>query len=546
VRGIVLSIVLGLAACGPSWKQTPHDQLFQYEAAVALIPPPPSLDANDFWDRLELLFVRPLGRAVSPATYAMDLVGAPDAEDVNRLGQVPDSAWFENRIGRRDYSAEEVTLGAARNTGLADGPLTVFSGKIEGVSAGFVIRDTEGQTWYLKLDHPAFPQLSTSAEVISSRLLWLAGYRVPAMHALDVEPSRFVLDKKATTKDKYNRKVALTQEELALLLTNTNPDANGRIRVLISRQPPGSIVGSFEYRGLRRDDPNDTIEHERRRSLRALWLFSAWINNTDTRAANTLDMFHPLTSDGRGVIEHYLIDFGDAFGASGTGEKTQSEGWENLVDFRVMLKNLFTLGALHPAYMDTERSSFRSVGLFEARRFEPGAWKPALPNPAFDQRTSADLFWAASILARIQPDHVRAAVSAGHYSEEGAAEYVVETLLERRSKLLEYAFKGYVELDRPRMDGTVLRLDDLRVLGAFEIDGGFRYEVRWSGDVLARGRLASKLPVMELDLGPALAARPAGFAKDPFLTVELRRGSRKLIVRLRVDGERVLPIAVER
>ena len=115
----------------------------------------------------------------------------------------------------------------------------------------------------------------------------------------------------------------------------------------------------------------------------------------------------------RGVVDHYLIDFGDSFGSTGLGEKAAMEGWKNLFDWRSTFLNLFTLGFRVPGVEMARAAPYRSVGLFEAKKFDPARWRPEQPNWAFDQRTHADMFWAASILARIQPEHIRAAVSAG-------------------------------------------------------------------------------------------------------------------------------------
>ncbi|MBA2543614.1 MAG: hypothetical protein H0V17_28490 [Deltaproteobacteria bacterium] len=548
MRALVATILI--AGCTPGWKQTPHDQLFQYEPPVALVAKPSSYDPTEWWTKTETLFVRPLGKLLSPGTYVKTVVGGPPARDVNRLGQVPDSSWFVNRIGRRAYSVAEALQGAAQDGGLAPGTLDVISGKIDGVSAGFVLRDSAGTVWFLKLDHPAFPELSTSAEVITSRLLWLAGYRVPSMRVIDIDRSRFVLSPTARTKDRYNRSIPLTARALANLLANTNPDKDGRIRVLISRQAPGENLGPFSYQGRRLDDPNDLIPHEHRRSLRALWLFSAWVNNTDTRDANSLNVFRPVAGK-LGVVDHYLLDFGDAFGSTGLGEKAAVEGWTYLLDWRAIGRNLVSLGFRYPRYRHVQRSPVRSIGLFESKIFIPARWHPELPNPAFDQRTSADLFWAASILARIQPDHVRAAVAAGNYREDGAVAYVVDTLLARRKKLLEYALAGYLPLDRPRTDGFVLRLDNLRALGGLAVTGPFHYVVRWNRTrgadrELARGTAVATDAEVVIDLSTIRAHRDA-VADDPFITVELsQRGGDVLAVHLRWSGDRLVPVAVDR
>ncbi|CAN5819093.1 hypothetical protein BH11MYX2_BH11MYX2_26500 [soil metagenome] len=555
---LALAALLATAACAPAYKNARHDQMFQYEPPVALIKPPPKVEMSDWWDMGSMLGVRPLARFLSPARYIKVVTGGRSAQDVNSFGQIADSAWFVNRIGKRDYTTDEAFNGNAQNAALAPGALLVISGKIDGSSAGFVIKDSVGAVWYLKLDHPGFPQISTSAEVISQRLLWLAGYRVPIMMSVDVQPERFVLDPRARTKDDNNRSRPLTQQLLDQLLANTNPNANGMVRALISKQSPGEVIGPFNYRGRRLDDPNDRIEHEHRRSLRALWLFSAWVNNTDTRNNNTLDMFRQITPDGRGVIEHYLIDFGNSFAATGLGEKVQVEGWEYTVDWASMFENLFSLGIRDPDYLDIQRSKFRSVGMFESKAFDPEQWRPALPNPAFDERTSEDLFWAGSILARIQPDHIRAAVAAGHYAEPGAEGYVVDTLLARRKKLLAMAFDGFFEADRPRISGTRLLLDDLHALSGMGPLGSVNYTVTWdrtrAGDVaLAKGTSesydANNATALSIELAPALANARAktDFAQDPYITVNVSRsGDHHVEVHLRVEQDHVVPVALER
>ncbi len=549
-----IAIVVALGACAPSWKQGPHARMFQQEAARAIKKPTP-VEASQYWTLGTTLIVAPIGRALSPGFYIRGIIGGRDALDVNAFGQVPDSSWFKNRIGRHRMPADSGRVGAASDSGPAAGSLSVISGKLDGVSAGFVMRDESGVIWFAKLDHPAFPHLSTSAEAVASRLLWLAGYHVPSMHAIDIEVSRLQLDPKARGRDSYNRDVPLTQQRLDRLLSNTNPDAAGRIRVLVSRKPEGDVLGPFSYRGRRIDDPNDKIDHEHRRSLRGLWLFTAWLNQTDTKDANTLDMFRPIAGGG-GQVDHYLIDFGDAFGATGLGEKVAVEGWTNLFDWYEVGKNFFTLGLRRPGYLDMQRSPYRSVGLFEATKFDPHAWTPAQPNWAFDQRTVEDVFWAASILARIQPEHIRAAITSGFYVETGAAHMIETVLLARREKLLEYGLRNFLALDRPRVENDRLRLDDLRALGGLQpFMGATKYRVYWNrtrrfDQDLASGELSP--PVngeVELDL-TAIAAKArvtSGFADDPYLTVELHRHTgTRLEIHLRVTKDRIIPVAVDR
>jgi hypothetical protein len=550
-----LALAVAVAcACTPSWKRTPHDQLFQREAADPLTARPARRTHSDWWDRASHAAVRPLARAVSPGRWVARAMGGRRAHDVNEFGQVPDSEWFENRIGKRAHTSDEAFRGATRDRGPETGTLRVISGKIDGASPGFVARDTDGVTWYIKLDPPASPELSTSAETIASRLLHLAGYHVPEIHALDLDPRRFVIEPGATMRNKYNDHVPMSARDLETLIRPMNTDAAGNVRVLASRQPDGVTLGSFSYRGRVLGDPNDRIAHEHRRSLRGLWVFSAWINNTDTRDHNSLDVFRPVGDTGRGLVRHYLLDFGNSFGATGIGEKSAREGFDHVVDWPDMAANMLSLGFRYPPRL--RRSPYRSVGLFEAQKFDPKAWRPAFRNPAFDEATRDDTFWATAILARIQPEHIHAAVTAGRYHHEGATTYVIETLLERRRKLLVAGFAGFLEIDAPRTQGGVLIVDDLRALGGLSPIGPLAYTVRWnqtraSDQDLASGTLTALAGRTELHLDLAgviqWTKRTPAFAADPFLTVEIsRHGSMRVRIHLRVVGDRLVPVGLER
>lgn len=547
-RSLLLALAIA-SGCGPAWKQGKHDRLFQREFPLRLHFAPRERTPSDWWDYALQTTVRPLGRAISPARYLAAATGGRDAYDVNDFGQVPDSGWFENRIGKRDYSAAEAARGAA-TAGPAPGELRIVNGKIEGASPGFIVIDSKGETWFVKLDPPAFPDMSTSAEVIASRLLWLAGYHVPEMLALDIEVKRFALDPEAKKRDDYNRRVPLLQSDLDGLFAGLNPDAAGRIRALFSRQLAGEILGPFSWRGTRIDDPNDHIDHQHRRSLRGLWVFYAWLNNTDARQQNTLDVHHRVTGDGRGFIRHYLIDFGDSFGAAGTREKVASEGHIYIVDWVDMFTNLITLGLRYPDWLQFHRSRFHSVGPFESRVFSPVDWKPQFPNPAFNERTRGDIFWAASILARIQPRHIRAAVSAGRYREPGAAAYVARTLIQRRAKILRWAFRHQAALDRPRLAGDHLIVDDLVALAGGD-PGELLWKARWNrtahGDV-ALGSGRTRQP--RIPLAPLIARARGidGFSGDPFVTVRIHRVGRDeaIEVHLRVASDRVVLAGLER
>lgn len=69
-------VLCALAACTPAWKRTPHDQLFQIDAPTKVMARPIELDPSDWWDKGDLLLIRPLGRLLSPGTYVEALARA--------------------------------------------------------------------------------------------------------------------------------------------------------------------------------------------------------------------------------------------------------------------------------------------------------------------------------------------------------------------------------------------------------------------------------------------------------------------------------------
>ena len=88
-------------------------------------------------------------------------------------------------------------------------------------------------------------------------------------------------------------------------------------RAAAGRLLPGKVLGGFQYKGTRPDDPNDVVPHEHRRELRALRVFGAWTNLTDMKAGNTVDTI--ITEGGRGIVRHYLQDVGSTFGVGANG-----------------------------------------------------------------------------------------------------------------------------------------------------------------------------------------------------------------------------------
>ena len=101
----------------------------------------------------------------------------PAAANVNAFDEVGNSTWFTNRNHVRALSLEEIRqgpFGPAHPTP----PYTIKSVKKRGFNPGFNIKDGAGKRWVVKLDRAGFPQISSGAGAVSSRLVWAAGYNI--------------------------------------------------------------------------------------------------------------------------------------------------------------------------------------------------------------------------------------------------------------------------------------------------------------------------------------------------------------------------------
>jgi hypothetical protein len=193
------------------------------------------------------------------------------------------------------------------------------------------------------------------------------------------------------------------------------------------------VLGGFRYEGTRPDDPNDVVPHEHRRELRALRVFGAWTNLTDLKASNTLDTL--ITTGGRGVVRHYLQDVGSAFGIGAQGPHDWNEGWEFLWDGPPALRRLLTFGFGFSPWQTASYEQQSAIGRFEGVSFDPEGWKPRAPNKAYYEMRDDDAFWAARRVMAFSDAAIRTVVNTARFSDERAALYLGDVLIERRDRI---------------------------------------------------------------------------------------------------------------
>jgi hypothetical protein len=464
------------------------------------------------------------GFVVRRVTRAMEVRPKLRAADVNSLDEVPDSTWFTNRIGVRELSEDELRAGPNRTPGPFDQlPWTITRGKSGGTAVGFVFEDATGAAFLLKFDEPDRPEMETAAHIIVHRILWACGYNVPEDYVGYVRRDELLLSAKATRKDDTGTKVPLTTEDLDRALARVAREPDGRIRVLASRMLPGKPIGPYAREGTRPDDPNDRIPHERRRSLRGQFSIFSWLNHTDMQEDNTLDMFQD------GHVVHYLIDFGKALGVMGQGMRWQTVGYTYRLDVGIALRTLLGLGLWERPWEAVDAPPLRGVGLFEAKHYDPGAWRPNSLYWPYEDKDRFDAFWGAKLIMRFSRAQLAAIVDEAQLTDPRAAAYLVDTLVARQRTTARYWFERVAPLDRFAMDGARLCFDDL--LLAYRLDEPVtRYEV----EIYDR---AGKPAAAPFYLAPGAGGRTC--------TAALRTGrdaSAYTIVRLRVlRGDEPMP-----
>jgi hypothetical protein len=360
----------------------------------------------------------------------------------------------------------------------AAGMWEIISGKFEGVSAGFTIRDSSGQKYFVKFDSEDWPEMATSAEAISSRIFHAAGYNVPKYSVISFPKTRVYIGLGALIKDKDGEKRCMTVSDLDSIWTKIYFQPNGEARANISEELPGDPIGPFGYHGRRVDDPNDRVMHEHRRELRGLRVISSWINDTDRRPANSLDVFLPEGAP-VGYIKHYLMDMGATLGSNSKKPHLPRYGKEYLWTYGNVIKKSLLLGFHSNPWEELIDVTYPTIGYFESDMFSPGTWVPSYPNPAFQWCTDRDGYWGAKIVTAFSDDDIEAIVETGGLTIAAAKAELIRVLIERRNKIGQYWFARINPLDKFNVVGNTLHFEDLAVTRGISAAGITRYRYRY-------------------------------------------------------------------
>ena len=242
---------------------------------------------------------------------------------------------------------------------------------------GFVIEDGRKNRYVLKFDPPLYPELCSAADVIGSKIFYALGYNTPENYIVHFSREQLQITEGVMYRHPSGKKIPLTAQMVDELLQGQPKLADGTYRALASRWLDGQVVGPFNYRGTRSDDPNDTIPHEDRRVLRGWGVFGAWVNHHDTSQIHMMDVL--VTEDGRKYVKHYLIDFGSILGSRGDRPKEPWIGHQYTITHKEAFERAMSLGLYVPRWQRSDYPKLRGVGLFDAWSFEPLKWNPKFP-----------------------------------------------------------------------------------------------------------------------------------------------------------------------
>lgn len=411
--GVVgLALSAAAAANGPRFYPDDPVSVYPEPADASAVQP---REASEVFDYLDNSFGKPGERVVRRAM------------NVSTLDEVPDSSWFTNRIGTRPMSIDELVKGPDQSNGPVGRRWKVVKAKTEGAAPGFVMRDSEGQLFFVKLDPPGHPEMATGAEVVATKIFHALGYYVPENYIARIR--RADLD---IAPDDNGKSRSVKARDIDGMLARAASSPDGSYRLVASKALPGKPLGPFEYHGTRWDDPNDVIPHEHRRELRAMRVFSAWVNNADLRGHNSLDTL--IRVGNRSIVRHHLLDFGSTLGSGATQPKSPRSGYETLLDKRQSLVRIATFGFVVPGWARVPYPAHPAVGLFEADHFDPVEWTPHYQNVAYHTMRPDDAFWAARRVMALSDEAIRAIVRA-QYSDRAVEKYIGDTLIARRDKI---------------------------------------------------------------------------------------------------------------
>jgi hypothetical protein len=120
------------------------------------------------------------------------------AQNVNTLGEVPDSAWYTNRHYSRRMSLDELKRGPGDATPPKP-PYSIVGAKLDGISPGFRMKDAKGTLYFIKPDPMSAPEIATAADAVGTRFFYALGYHTPKNYIVYIDKKDVKVSEEGTT-----------------------------------------------------------------------------------------------------------------------------------------------------------------------------------------------------------------------------------------------------------------------------------------------------------------------------------------------------------
>ena len=549
---IAVALAAVLAGCAASKPYT-LEPVKTFDPDNQPVAEPASIEQNMYWDRIDLSVFHQLEKPLNlnwtgrKVGQLVGIAGGKQADNVNALDEPPNSSWYTRRHFYDPMTPEELARGPNPEKGAGpdtSGTWTIWRGKSVGAASGFFIEDTQGDRFLIKLDKPAYPELASSAEVISTKIYHGAGYYVPQNSITYFDPDQLEIGPDATIEEGGSLR-PMVRDDIRRVLEGMPRTEGGKIRGMASRFVSGAVLGPWNFRGRRSDDPNDRVRHEHRRELRGLRVISSWLNDTDRRAANTLAVY----TDEQ-YVKHYLQDMGSTLGANTGSPHRPVHGQAYMIDQRKIAQAWLSLGSYRFPWWDYEHLIlYPAVGYWRADVFKPGDWVPTYPNPAFEKMTLRDAFWGAKQVMSFSDADLEAIAETAQISNPAAEAYLLAVLKKRRDMTGRYWFARMNPLDRFRIEAAqppeiasaeaadrpgrsrALAFDDLAVTGDLESAeaSSYVYSIQHDGETLVQQTAQASSIGLTTDAGESIAEylNRNGFAADDERVIRIQIRTRR-------------------
>lgn len=469
------------------------------------------------WDAADNTLFRPISKI-----FAVD---PPDeARNVNAFDEVPDSAWFTNRIGVRKIPIEELVRGACKPEDILDpetakdGEYVIDQGKPNGASPGFRVKIGGKRKYMFKTDFEKEPERPSAAAAIGTAIYYAAGFNTSCEQVIYAERKKFELKPNLTFTANDGVTRPFDQTALDRVLSNAVHDGD-KYRFQASAWLGGYLLGPFKYEGTRSDDPNDVIPHEDRRDLRGGRVLAAWLHHFDAREQNSMDSWMAVDKErpesSPGWVKHYYLDTSDCLGSEWDWDGiSRRMGDSYLLDFQDIGVDFVTFGLIERPWERKKRTpGMEMFGYFHWDEFDPERWRNEYPNPAFGRATERDNAWMARILSRFERADIRAIVEIGKFSKPEATEFVTEVLEQRLRKITERYLTRLSPIADVKADGDRICGVDLARRRSVRPDDQFRYAAALRG--------GGPLPVSAGPAGAVCVTVPHG---SKYVVIDLWNG----------------------